>query len=199
MTLRHCCSSHSPALHPLQLKSQTQVLSLYETEENRGVWAFQISLKNEIRDSDVGAGESGRYNGERRRGTVTCSVQRGRGSSAHRPNWVGLTHSVPIRGAVLLLPTRRLPGDASQPCPCHCSRRFSLGRRHLSRCHFLHLLPGSLIFHPYNTNFSSCSCLVKFASFPNFLFFALSFSFMQIHNCSISFSLLIVLLNIHRH
>ncbi|KAK7830525.1 hypothetical protein CFP56_028116 [Quercus suber] len=32
----------------------------------------------------------------------------------------------------------------SQSCPCHCSRRFPLGRCHLLCCHLLHLLPRNL-------------------------------------------------------
>ena len=115
--------------------SQTEQRLCFETEEEK-------KKKNEIRDVDFGAGESGWYNGEGRRVIVARGVQGGRRSSTHRPNWVRLTHSVPIHSSVFLLPTCRLLGCASQPCPCHCSRRFSLGRRHLSRCHLFHLLPG---------------------------------------------------------
>ena len=119
-------------------------VSLSQTEQRLSVLKQRKrrKKKNEIRDVDFGAGESGWYNGEGRRVIVARGVQGGRRSSTHRPNWVRLTHSVPIHSSVFLLPTCRLLGCASQPCPCHCSWRFSLGCRHLSRCHLFHLLPG---------------------------------------------------------
>ncbi|CAL2266814.1 unnamed protein product [Prunus armeniaca] len=63
-------------------------------------------------------------------------MQRGGGQSPHRPNWVGLTHSVQIHCPVCLLPTCGLPCYAQQPSPCHCSWCLSLGCCHLPLAHW---------------------------------------------------------------
>jgi len=151
-----CPSPHTfqstPSLSLLQNLTNTFTLGS-STLKHRTKQSYSSFIENkdkdEIRDSDIGAGKFSRYYGESWRVIATRSIQRDWWWTQRWPNCVRFSHSLPIPGSSILLPSCCLPCHTTQSCTCHCSWCFSLGCCYVLRCCLLHLLTGSgfSLFH----------------------------------------------------